>query len=105
MSMIVTIIDVMQAWLPKHHMAVHLPFMLATFGMLLGTMATERRHRLIKRYGADRRTYVGWERCLLEELLVQHFYDLGSEFLRAGLLAPHPPSRAMQAVTTKNKII
>ena len=87
-----------EAWIPKHHMAIHLPYMFGAFSMLLGTMAMERRHRLIKRYGTDRRTMVGWERCLLEELLLQHHYDLGSEFLRVGLQDPHPPSRNLQSV-------
>jgi len=87
-----------EAWVPKHHMSVHLPLMLSAFSILLGTMAMERRHRLIKRYGTDRRTLVGWERCLLEELLVQHFYDLGSDFMHVGLVDPHPPSKHMRAV-------
>ena len=37
-------------WIPKHHMSIHLPTMLHTFGRLITCFVHERKHKEIKRY-------------------------------------------------------
>ena len=39
------------AWVPKHHFALHLPGQLARHGTLISLFTCERRHRLLKRFG------------------------------------------------------
>ena len=63
-------------WLPKSHYALHLGMLLRRFGFLLATFTQERKHQLIKRFLNPRRHTPGLERGVLEELTLQHLYEL-----------------------------
>ena len=66
---------------PKHHYSMHLPDMLRRFGYLLSTFVQERKHRLVLRYGRDRKNLRSFDAGLIEDItchqvwqLQQHFY-------------------------------
>ena len=61
--------------LPKHHYALHLPTMLANFGVLLSTMVNERKHRLVLQYTRDRDNCKSFEVVSLEEICVHQLWE------------------------------
>ena len=63
-------------WLPKHHYALHLGKLLNHHGYLLATFTHERKHRLVKRFLNPRLNTNGLERGVMEELTLQHLYEL-----------------------------
>ena len=68
---------------PKHHYALHLPSMLSRFGLLLGTLTHERKHRAVKRYGRGRTTHKSFEVGVLEDITAHNFWELGLDFFQA----------------------
>ena len=68
---------------PKSHYALHLGMLLRRFGFLLATFTQERKHQLIKRFFNPRRHTPGLERGVLEELTLQHVYELKDLICRA----------------------
>ena len=69
---------------PKHHYALHLPRMLATHGVLVGTFTHERKHRVVKRNTRDRMNLTKWDLGSLEEITVHQLKELGRTFIRSG---------------------
>lgn len=63
-------------WLPKSHFALHLGMALRRFGYLGATLTQERMHQVVKRFLAPRRHTPGLERGIMEELTLQHLYEL-----------------------------
>ena len=64
---------------PKHHYALHLPLQLRVHGFLVATMTMERKHRVLKRYLRPRRTLVGFEDGVMEEITCFELWQLGAE--------------------------
>ena len=60
-------------WLPKHHMATHLPFQKWP---LLNCLVHERRHKLAKRWSRDRFNLASFEEGLITQLTLHHLHDL-----------------------------
>ena len=67
-------------WKPKHHYALHLPLMLARFGMLVACFTHERKHRVLKRYMRSRLNNKKFEASCLEDVTIQHLEDLLQEW-------------------------
>lgn len=67
---------------PKHHYALHLPSMLARHGFLLSTFIHERKHRLVTRYGRDRRNLKSFDGSALEDITAHQLWELARPFLR-----------------------
>ena len=68
------------AVVPKFHYAVHLPDFLRRFGMLPSCLLHERKHRVAKRYLADRRnTSVDIGSGTLRDITVHHLEFLGDD--------------------------
>ena len=68
--------------------------MLKRFGFLLATFSQERKHQVIKKFLQPRRNTRGLERGIMEELTLQHLYELrtiGSK--RAALQDPRLANR------------
>lgn len=68
---------------PKHHYALHLPGMLAWFGFLLATFTHERKHRLVTRYGRDRKNLKAWDKSMVEEITCHQLWELRQSFVGA----------------------
>ena len=73
-------------WVYKHHMAIHLPLMMAKFGILVGCFHLERKHRLVKRFVMNQRTEASYERHLILEVTAQQVHDLENWSRRGGLI-------------------
>jgi len=69
---------------PKHHYGLHLGRMLAWFGVLVGTLTHERKHRVIKRNTRNRDNLRNWNLGSLEEVTVHQLSELGRQFLHTG---------------------
>ena len=81
-------------WAYKHHAAAaHLWEQFARHGLLISLFTQERRHKLPKRYIKDRRKLTGFERGVIEEITLQHLFDLQSDLVRTGLHEPREPRR------------
>ena len=65
---------------PKHHYALHLPDMLRRFGCLLSTFVQERKHRLVTRYGRDRRSRKSFETGVIEDITCHQLWELQQRF-------------------------
>jgi hypothetical protein len=65
---------------PKHHYAMHLPSMLARFGVLLTTFVNERKHRIVKQYSRDRCNLQSWELGAFEDVTVHQLWELDLPF-------------------------
>ncbi len=63
-------------WRPKHHYSLHLPRMLAFFGLLLACFVHERKHQLPKRFTKDRHNTTSYETGAIEEITVLHINEL-----------------------------
>ena len=64
---------------PKHHYALHLANMLARFGILVGTLTHERKHRAVKRYSKGRTNGLKFETSVLEEVTCHNIWELGEK--------------------------
>ena len=80
---------------PKHHYVLHLAKMLERFGILMGTLTHERKHRAVKRYsrGATR-TDAKFEVGVLEEVTCHNMWELSSKQWHA--FSTYQPSRRQQ---------
>ncbi len=76
---------------PKHHAALHLPRMLEFFGVLLGTLTNERKHRAVKRYSRGRTNLHKFELCVFEEVTCHNMWELSDKFWHA--FSTSKPSR------------
>ena len=79
---------------PKHHYALHLPDMLARFGVLLATLTAERKHRAVKRYSRGRINLHGFEIGVLEEVTCHNMWELCEKHVHA--FSTSKPSRRQQ---------
>ncbi len=61
---------------PKHHFSLHLPRMLAVFGFLISCFTHERKHRLVRRYGFNRRNTTAYEMGIIEDITVHSLQEL-----------------------------
>ena len=68
------------AFRPKHHYALHLPYMLKNFGFLLQTFTQERKHRLVMRYTRDRKNLRSWDAGAIEEITCHSLWELSQPF-------------------------
>ena len=85
-------------WVPKHHLAYHLPTYLKKWGTLLSTLTQERMHKVVKRWSADRFAKTSFERGLMEELTLEHLHQLKHPWWFGGLQEPlRKPYKKMQA--------
>ena len=65
--------------IPKHHMSLHLGHMLAMHGTLVNCLTHERKHRMVKRYSANRCNLANFEAGMLGEILSAHLEALSSD--------------------------
>ena len=65
---------------PKHHYSLHLPSMLARFGVLLTTFVNERKHRIVKQYTRNRCNPQSWDLSSLEDVTVHQLWELDLPF-------------------------
>jgi hypothetical protein len=79
---------------PKHHYSIHLPGMLLWFGFLLATFTHERKHRLVTRYGRDRRNLKAWDKSIVEEVTCHQLWELRQAFVGAHTAA-QPKGRVL----------
>ena len=66
---------------PKYHYVLHLPWILARFGVLLTTFTLERKHRVVKKYTKFRENLTNWNVCALEEITTHQVWELSLNFL------------------------
>jgi hypothetical protein len=79
-----------ELWKPKCHYSCHLGKQLDKHGMLLSTFVHERKHRVVRRFAMDRKTPQGYERCLVEQVTMQHLYDIQDMGFGAGCCMAEP---------------
>ena len=65
---------------PKHHYALHLPDMLQRFGYLLTSWVQERKHRLVSKYGRDRRNAANFDSGIIEDVTCHQLWELQRPF-------------------------
>ena len=65
---------------PKHHYALHLADMLERFGYLLASFVHERKHRLVNKYGRDRRNAKAFDCGLIEDITCHQLWELQQAF-------------------------
>lgn len=65
---------------PKHHYALHLGPLLRFFKFLLATFTHERKHRLIMRYGKDRKNLRSFEAGTIEEICCHQIFEMQQPF-------------------------
>ena len=63
-------------WIPKMHFTLHLAPALARHGLLPNTFVHERKHRMVKKVCNPRLNTTAFEHGVLEEITLQHLYDL-----------------------------
>ena len=68
---------------PKHHYVLHLPIILAEFGVLVATFTNERKHRLIPRYLRARTHHQSFSACTLEDVTAHQLWELSLAFFNA----------------------
>ena len=89
------------AWVPKHHLSMHLADQMAAVEALLGHVVLigcnvhEIRHKLVKRWSRDRYTRNGFESGCLEEVTLQHLHDMQEPWIAVGLVNAHPPTKRL----------
>ncbi len=89
----------LEAWSPKSHYSLHLGIQLERHSILPSCFLMERKHRHLKRFATGRQTLVAYEAGLMEEVVVQHLYDLHTPTGKSGLYEPHgAPDCVVQAL-------
>jgi hypothetical protein len=84
------------SWTYKFHASLHLWLQLLKCGILIALFTLERRHKIIKRYvHADRRNTKSFERGLIEEVTLQHLFDMRTKWWKGSLEATRAPSTAV----------
>ena len=89
-------------WKPKAHYCLHLASHLADHSILLSTFLMERKHRVLKRMATPRCNLQSYEKGLVEEVTVQHLWDLRGPLVKPTLLEARAAGkklrRALEAV-------
>lgn len=65
---------------PKHHYSQHLGPQLLLCGFLLATFVHERKHRLVTRYGRDRKNLMSFEAGSIEEICCHQIFEMQQKF-------------------------
>ena len=84
--------------IPKFHFLVHTPGILRRFGFLPNTMALERKHKEVKRYGVAISNHNKTSRSTIREVTVHHLYVMDEAAhldLSPGLINPHDAPAAL----------
>jgi len=88
-------------FLPKFHMPIHWPRVLAKFGLLPNVLALERKHKYIKRFAdAISNTDRGYDTGVLREITAKSLYDLEQSDwldLTPRLIEPKKPTAVVQS--------
>ena len=82
-------------WAWKHHAALHLPLMWRKHGGLPNCFSLERKHKSTKRAMKDRLNTKSYEKCLIQDLTLQHIRNCSRNLLVSSLGDPHPPTKAV----------
>ena len=83
-------------WTLKFHVAaMHLARQYEMHGLLVSLFTCERRHKLLKRYIKDRPNTTSFERGLMEEVTLQHLFDLRTPWWKHGLRDLRQPGRIL----------
>jgi len=83
-------------WALKFHVAaMHLVRQYRGHLVLISLFTHERRHKLLKRYIKDRHNTTSFERGLMEEVTLQHIYDLRTQWWRSELHDLRDPGRSL----------
>ena len=85
-------------WLPKTHFTIHLPDTLRRHKCLLSVFVQERKHRTVKTMATGRHTTVSYNRGLMEEVTVQHLYQLRMPLIKASLMTPKPANKKVRCM-------
>ncbi|CAK0853126.1 unnamed protein product [Prorocentrum cordatum] len=85
-------------WLPKSHYTIHLPDTLRRHKCLLSVFVQERKHRTVKTMATGRHTTVSYNRGLMEEVTVQHLYQLKMPLTKPSLLNPRPATKRVRSL-------
>jgi hypothetical protein len=84
-------------WIPKCHHSTHLGEQLGRHGILTPCFTPERKHKVIKSFAAPRMNKSRYDMGVLEEVTVQHLYDLRGQQCQDGcLLRPRLASAEMR---------
>ena len=88
------------AFVPKHHYAMHLWWMLYIFGMLLSSLPLERLHKIPKRYTRERRNTQSYEVGTIEDITIKQLYDRRENWLAVNVLVGggSPPFKKMRDI-------
>ena len=87
------------AWVPKCHMALHLPEYMSRFGTLVSCFVHERKHKVIKRFASQKAdTQRGFEESLLRDVLAVQLKAMDQQVPspEAGLLKKTPAPRKLK---------
>ena len=82
-------------WVYKFHAALHLADQLARLGLLIALFTLERRHKVVKRYVHDRRPNPSFELGLIEDITLQHLFDMKTRWWKDQLDNPVTPKPKM----------
>ena len=70
----------LELWIPKNHLALHLPWQMHHHGTLYSCFVHERKHKELKRYGNQlSNTACNYEKHILEQVLFTQVQDLQDE--------------------------
>jgi hypothetical protein len=84
-------------WVPKFHASTHLANQVAALRAVVGCNIHEIRHKLIKRWTRDRFNTAGFESGCIEEVTLQHLYNLKKSMIGEGLVDAAPPTGKLRA--------
>ena len=89
--------DVMFWTLKFHAAAMHIARQYRKHGLLVSLFTHERRHKLLKRFIRDRPNTTSFERGVMEEVTLQHLYDVRSKWWKSGCIDLRPPGKSLRA--------
>ena len=75
-----------EAMVPKHHFALHLWFMLRTFGTLISCLTMERLHKISKRMVKNRANTRSYELGCIEDVTIKQLHDRCEEWMEVDVL-------------------
>lgn len=93
---------------PKFHWLVHLPRHLEQHGTLMTCWVHERKHRMVKRYGAEMCNTRDYDRSILSEITCHHLSETtlpGTFSFDVALLEPHPASQRVRGFLKQELLI
>jgi len=85
------------SWKPKHHMATHLPEMLASWGTLLSCFVHERHHQLVRKRTLARKTLDRYEGGLIGEITTDMLATWAEDPFADGLVNAREASARLRA--------